>query len=105
MDESDIQQLGGNIELSGFRDVDRSTMIVLKKIIGNYARRFSDLCSGFEKLSVHMKVVHATEGSEKFEVHGKVLDNGKNYISELTDRNMFIVIDNVLKKIENEIQK
>jgi len=30
----DIEELGGNIELAGFKDVDSASMAVLKKIIG-----------------------------------------------------------------------
>lgn len=101
----DLQQLGGNIELSGFREMDGASMIILKKIIGNYAKRFGDLCKDFQKLSVHMKSIHQTEGSEKYEIHVNCVDGGQKYSSEDTDRNLFIVVDNVLKKVENEIQK
>ena len=97
----DIQQLGGNIELSGFRDFDGGSMIILKKIIGNYAKKFSGTCTNFEKLSITMKQVHS---GNKFEIHGKVIDNGKNYVSELTDHNIFFVLDKVLKKIENSMK-
>ena len=85
--------------------MDGASMIILKKIIGNYTKRIGDLCKDFQKLSVHMKTVHLTEGSEKYEIHVNCIDGGQTYNSEGTDRNLFIVIDNVLKKIENEIQK
>ena len=96
-------QLGGNIELAGFRDIDGASMIVLKKIIGNYARRFSDISEKFEKLHVTMKPIHETEKSEKYEIHAKLLDNGKPFVSEVVERNLFIAVDNALKKIVNEI--
>lgn len=102
---SDGIQLGGNIDLSGFREVDPASMVIVKKIVGNYARRFSEHCSSFERLALTMKIVHETEASKKFEMHGMVMDNGKAYTSELTDRNIFVVIDSVLKKIESAIIK
>lgn len=102
---ADALQLGGNIELSGFKDIDSGSMIILKKIVGNYARRFADVCDDFSKLSLSMKKIHETEASKKFEVHGIVLDKGKTYASSLTERNVFVVVDSVLKKIENEIRK
>jgi 23S rRNA pseudoU1915 N3-methylase RlmH len=102
---SDALQLGGNIELAGFREIDPASMVVLKKIVGNYARRFSEQCSSFEKLSLNIKKVHETEGSKKFEIHGMVIDKGKTFTSEITDRNMFVVVDMVLKKIESEMKK
>lgn len=102
---SDALQLGGNIELSGFKEIDPGGMIIVKKIVGNYARKFSDQCGDFEKLSLSMKTVHETEASKKYEVHGMVIDKGRTYTSSLTDRNVFVVIDNVLKKIETALKK
>ena len=98
----DNMQLGGNIELSGFRDIDGASMVVLKKIVGNYARRMSDL-SRFEKLHVTMKPVHETEKSEKYEIHAKLTRNGKPFVSEVVERNLFVAVDNALKKIVNEL--
>jgi|SRR3989338_1642376 len=95
--------LGGNIQLTGFRDIDSSSMIVLKKIIGNYAKRIAELTKKLETLHITLKPVHQREKSEKYEVHAKVVDDGKVYASETTDRNLFVAVDNVLKKIVNEI--
>ncbi len=101
---SDALQLGGSIELSGFKELDPGSMVILKKIVGNYARKFSSQCEDFEKLSLSMKKVHETEGSRKFEIHGMVIDKGKTYLSTVTDYNLFIVLDRVLKKIEAEMK-
>ena len=101
----DLLQLGGNIELSGFKEVEPGCMVILKKIVGNYARKFSEQCESFERLSLSIKKVHETEASKKFEVHGMVIDKGKTFTSEITDRNIFIVVDTVLKKIGNEIKR
>ena len=56
--EDEVLQLGGNIELSGFSNLDGGRMIVLKKIVGQYARRMTDKANNFEKLVVTMKTVH-----------------------------------------------
>lgn len=101
----DALQLGGNIELSGFGEMEPGSMVVLKKIVGNYARKFSSKCESFEKLFLRMKKIHETESSKKFEIHGMVIDKGKTYTSSLTDRNVFVVVGSVLKKIENEMKK
>ncbi|MBI3027253.1 hypothetical protein HYY70_04215 [Candidatus Woesearchaeota archaeon] len=100
--EEDIN-LGGNIQLSGFREIDGSSMIVLKKIVGNYAKRISELTTRMEVLHLTLKPVHEREKSEKYEVHAKVVDDGKVYASEITERNLFVAIDAVLKKIVNEL--
>ena len=102
MDEENLR-LGGNIELSGFKVVDPASMVVLKKIIGNHARRISELAKNMETLHITLKPVHEREKSEKYEVHAKFVDDGKVYASEMTDRNLFVVVDAVLKKIINEM--
>ena len=96
-------KLGGSIELSGFRSVDSSSMIVIKKIIGNYAKRITELTKKLEKLHITLKPIHEREKSEKYELHAKIIDGGKVYTSEITDRNLFVAIDGVLKKIINEL--
>jgi hypothetical protein len=98
MDE-DIE-LGGKISLSGFKEVKPAELIVAKKLIGSYARKFSDELKGYESLHLYLKAVHKTPGSEKFEIHGKLLFGGKMKFSEVIDRNLFIALDNVLKKLE-----
>ncbi len=103
VDMDDNVQLGGNIQLSGFRDIDGASMVVLKKIIGNYARRLSELSGKFESLHVTMKPVHETEKSEKYEIHARLIDNGKPFVSEVVERNLFIAVDSALKKIVNEL--
>lgn len=93
-------ELGGNIELTGFRELDSSTMIVLKKIIGSYARQFSDKNPDFKKLSLRLKKVHERETSEKYEIQAK-MSAQKEYNAEVTDRNLMFAVDKVLKKIQN----
>lgn len=100
---NDDIRLGGNIELAGFRTIDSSSMIVLKKIIGNYAKRIAELTKKPQILHITLKPIHEREKSEKYEVHAKVVDNGKVYASEVIDRNLFVAVDSVLKKIVNEI--
>ena len=102
---SDTVALGGNIELSGFRDIPSASMSVLRKIVGTYARRFSEICKQFEKLSLHMKKVNEGEHSEKYEVHASVLDKGSLLTASNTDRNLFFAVDTALKRVESEILK
>ena len=100
----DKLELGGSIELSGFSSLDYSVMIVLKKIVCNWAQKWSDKANSFEKLSLTMKIVHAKEKSEIYELHCKLMDNGKVIASSSEDRNLFVAVDSVLKKVQNEIK-
>jgi len=103
--DDDTETLGGNIQISGFKELEPAQMIVLKKIVGTYARKFSNKCNKFELLKLSMKKVHSREHSEKYELHVMVVDDGKQYTSTVTERNLFFALDAALKKVENEISK
>jgi hypothetical protein len=105
MENSDNLVLGGNIELSGFREVDGSSMIVIKKIVGNYVKRISEQKPDFEKLHLVAKEIHKTENSEKYELHAKAIIAGKTFTSEITEFNLFVAVDQVLKKLESELSR
>lgn len=93
-----------NIVLTGFRDVDKSAMVIVNKIVSDYVSKVSDKCRNFERLTLIMKHVHENEKSTKFEIHGKLLDNGALLVAENTDKNMLLAIEKVLSKIESEMK-
>ncbi|MCM2325143.1 MAG: hypothetical protein NDI94_01650 [Candidatus Woesearchaeota archaeon] len=97
-----MMELGGNIELNGFKEIEGSEMIILKKIIGNFARKFSDHVEGYEKLSLHLK---KSEGKNRFEVQAKLMINQKPVNGETTETNLFVAVSEALKKVENQIMK
>ena len=97
-------ELGGNISLNGFKELDGGSLIILKKLVGNHVRKISETCENFENLNLSLKNVHKTEGSEKYEVHAKLIDNGKVITSENTDRNIFFTVDKVLSSVMNQIK-
>ena len=98
-----VIELGGNITLVGFRDeavVDKAELVVVKKIVGSYTRKLSDTVSGFEGITITLKPVHKSEeGHPKYELHAKALVNGNPLTSEVVERNLFVGLDDVLKKI------
>ncbi len=102
MDNENVK-FGGNIEMAGFRDIDSSSMAVLKKIVNNHAKRISKITKKLEILHITLKSVHEREKSEKYELHAKIIDDGKVYTSEITERNLFVGMDAVLSKIVNEL--
>lgn len=98
---ADDMELGGRIFLSGFKDIEPAETVVVKKLVGSYARKFSDNVKGYDSLKLHLKSVHKTQGSEKYEIHGQVVHEGKVDATEVTDRNIFVAIDKLLKKLES----
>ena len=103
MENSDNIVLGGNIELSGFKEVDGSSLIIIKKIVGNYVKKISEQNPDFEKLHLVMKEVHKTSNSEKYELNANATIGGKIISSEVIELNLFVAVDLVLKKLESEI--
>lgn len=93
-------KLGGNIELSGFNVLDGGQMIVVKKIVGNYARKMEEQCKAFEALKLTMKKIGE---QNKFELKGQLVDGGNIYPSSIVEHNLFVGLDNVLKKLVNTI--
>ena len=103
MDSDSNMELGGKISLSGFNEIKRDELVISKNLIGGYARKFSDNIHEYEGLKLHLKLVHKTPGSEKYEIHGSVLFEGKMVQSEVVERNLFIALDIVLKKLEEQV--
>jgi len=86
-------------------ELDYAEMVVIKKIVGNYARKLSDR-EQVNELTLNLKQIHHTsEDSYKFEMKAKVDVNGKIFNSEIVDYNLFIAIDNIMKKLEAQIVK
>lgn len=97
---NDSIELGGNIELNGFSKIDRSNMVIVKKIVGTYAKKLYEHGNKIDKISLHLKNVHQDQGQGKFEIHAKVISEGKPITSETINNNLFFALDDVLKKIE-----
>ena len=91
-------KLGGNIELTGFSELDGGSMIILKKIVGSYARKFSDSLKDFEKLALELN-----EQGNELEINAKLVVGGKETSVNTKDKNLFVALDRVLKELEKNI--
>lgn len=87
-------ELGGNIRLSGFSEMEPATLIVVKKIVGNYTKRIAERSSDFKDITINLKKVH----EKNHEVSAKV-NADKVYSSEVTEYNLFFALDKALSKI------
>ncbi|HOI19092.1 MAG TPA: hypothetical protein PLX15_04495 [Candidatus Woesearchaeota archaeon] len=98
--------LGEMIELTGFSVFDRSEMIIIKKLIGNYVRKFIDYEKGFSSLKLTAKKVHEREKSVIFEFHLMItLSQGNPITIDSSARNAFMALDEILKNSEQLIKK
>ncbi len=96
--EEDIH-LGGNIQLHGFSSLEPSKLIVIKKLVGNYVKSFSESIE-LENLKVSFKEIH---GDRRYEVKVDLFTKGKPITAELTGENLFFTLDSVFKKIEAQL--
>jgi len=99
MEENEMR-LGQQISLSGFRELDGGSILILKKIIGNHVKKFSDRSSDFQELKLVMKKIHNTNGGDVFEIKGQVCDKGNIFSAEHCERNVFVTVNKVMSKLE-----
>jgi len=92
----DTVELGGNIQLNGFSRLDGASMIILKKIVGNYAKKLSEK-GPFEKLSVTM------DEYEENLLKAELINKGNSITAETSNNNLFFALDKVLKEIDNKL--
>lgn len=90
-------ELGGNIKLIGFNDLDPATLIVVKKITGNYARKISQKVeSNLDELSLELK-----DDSGK-NINSSLKFKDKTFSAEVNDTNLFYALDKALAKLLND---
>jgi hypothetical protein len=95
------KELGGNIVLSNF-DLDDQEMVVAKKLVGNYAKKIKNF-HDYDELRLEMKT-HDKGKTKKFEIKGALIFNGNRANSQAIGFNPFVLIDEVLSKILNEVE-
>ena len=95
----DTVTLGSSIELSGFKDVDGATMIVVKKMVGSYVKNISEKAKKFKKINISLD----TKDDSNFQLKVTLVDGSKEIHAEDSSNNLFFGLDKVLKKAELEI--
>lgn len=92
-------ELGGNIKLIGFNDLDSASLIVVKKITGNYARKISEKANSVvDELSLELKSNDAQKG-----INSNLKIKDKTINAEVTDINLFYALDKALSKLLKEV--
>ena len=85
-------RLGGNIELVNANGIDGASLVILKKMIGNYARKFSE--RGVNGLSV------------TFSGTGVLIDvlrDDAKLSSSAESSNLFFAIDTAFKDLDEQL--
>ena len=96
-------ELGGNIKLDGFNSVDIPTLIVVKKMVGNYAKKISDNVVPVHELIINLKEIDNQNRVVK--LNATLVSGEKKFDSEVNEINLFFAIDKALQQIMKEAGK
>ncbi|MFH1249450.1 MAG: hypothetical protein V1660_04850 [archaeon] len=104
----DEKKLGGNISLVNFK-LSPMEMIVVKKLVGNYARKLADKV-GYKELKLRLKQ-HEHGKSFLNELTAEVIllkdrEGGEEIIlsSSMQDYNLYSALASVMEKLLNEAE-
>ncbi|MBI2108133.1 hypothetical protein HYU10_03730 [Candidatus Woesearchaeota archaeon] len=91
------------VQYAGFTDIDGSSLALVRKSIDTHHRKLEEHGKSIELVKITLKDVHKKEKGEIYELHCYVIDNGKKYAAETTDRNLLAGVDAVFNKVLKEI--
>ena len=94
-------ELGGNIKLDGFHTLDPPTMIVIKKMVGNYAKKINDTVMPFEELLLNLE----QDGEKDFRLNARLVAGEKVCDVNAQDCNLFFALDRALSKVMEDAQQ
>ncbi len=92
-------KLGGNIVLVGF-SLDPAEMIIVKKIVGHYAKKISEKTE-YTQIKVTLK---QTQKQQSFlhKINAKIESQSGNFASEVEERNLYSGLSDALEKVYNQ---
>ena len=85
-------ELGGNIKLVGFDDMEPAKLVVIKKIVGNYVKDLG---------SVRELCLNLNKEGDVFKIKGNLNLNNNNTDAETEDNNLFFALNNLLNKLRD----
>lgn len=84
-------ELGGNIKLVGFDDMEPAKLVVVKKIVGNYVKELGSV----KELNLNL----LQQDNDSFKISGSLNNNNKSKTAEIEDNNLFFALNNILNKL------
>ena len=85
-------ELGGNIKLKGFNELDNPNLIIVKKIVGNYTKRLTEENEDFKELILELK-----SAKENFKINAELLNKSGSTKSNSDESNLFFAISSALE--------
>ena len=88
-------ELGGNIKLEGFNEVEPAKLVVIKKIVGNHVRKLDS-----ETSKVNLLHLILDSSGKDISISGKLDIQGNVQEAKANDNNLFFALNKVLKNLE-----
>ena len=85
-------ELGGNITLINFDEIEPALLIVIKKIVGNYTKKISESIENFKSIEVTLE--NKSENKIKVKVESDTINE-----AEAQDKNLFFALDKALSAV------
>ena len=85
-------ELGGNINLENFEEIEPGQLIVIRKVVGNYTKKISEKHKDFKKITVSI----VPETKYKIKV---TLELSETKEAEAENPNLFFALDQALVKV------
>jgi len=101
MPEAEGMTLGGNISLVGFEKLDNADLVIIRKIVGNYIKKMSEV-GDYKEMRLNLKQ-HPHGKSFNHEVDGFALFSEGRFSTNVTERNLFTAVSEACEKILNEV--
>ncbi len=91
-------ELGGNIKLKGFSEIDNASLIVIKKIVGNYAKKLAEETEDFQNLILNLE----SNNPKDFKISAEFQKTSENLNSEIQGENLFFTLSRALEAIKTK---
>ena len=89
-------ELGGNIKLDGFDNLEPAKLIVIKKLAGSHTKRATEKTTNFKEIVISLKSQNPSEVEIK-------LTTDKEIFSLAKDKNLFYALDKAFSSIIEKI--
>ena len=91
-------ELGGNRKLKGFSEIDNASLIVIKKIVGNYAKKLAETTDDFQNLILSLE----SKTPKDFKINIEFQKTSENLNSEIQGENLFFTLSKALEGIKTK---
>jgi len=88
-------ELGGNITLEGFENLEPGALVIVKKVVGNYTKKISNNIANFERILILL------DREDQNNIKVKLHKNGEIEMQEASDSNLFFALDKALSKFNS----